>query len=200
MKLTEVKLKQMILEALKNRNYQDFGIPTPDEKLRSKLGDAKFDKIQGLDSEQSEIFKQSFDPNYPRSIKQETINDVLEPLGFKDVEPEFIDPFIMEKLFILGEFRPNVPTFKAEFEFGYSKYYERNPKNPDGISYLLKIKKITLTGTQLESELLLEKKAHLDMSSSFYVDMTDENQREEIESLIVKKEKADILKALWELI
>ena len=87
MKLTEAKLKQMILEALKRSKFQDFGIPTPDEKLRSKLGDAKFDKIQSLDPEQSEIFKQSFDPNYPRSIKQETINDVLEPLGFKDVEP-----------------------------------------------------------------------------------------------------------------
>jgi len=37
MKLTEAKLKQMILEALKRSKFQDFGIPTPDEKLDQNL-------------------------------------------------------------------------------------------------------------------------------------------------------------------
>ena len=83
MKLTEAKLKQMILEALKNKRFQDFGISTPDEKLRTDLGDEMFDKIQSVDPDQSEIFKQSFDPNYPRSIKQESLDDILIPAGLK---------------------------------------------------------------------------------------------------------------------
>ena len=45
MNLTEAKLKQMILEALKNSSPRSFGIPTPDEKLRSDLGGDLFDKI-----------------------------------------------------------------------------------------------------------------------------------------------------------
>tara|TARA_R100000734_G_C3311364_1_gene102219 strand:- start:1114 stop:1617 length:504 start_codon:yes stop_codon:yes gene_type:complete len=49
MKLTEAKLKQMILEALKKKNFQDFGIPTPD---------------------------------YPRDLKQETIQSFMESHGF----------------------------------------------------------------------------------------------------------------------
>ena len=85
MKLTEAKLKQMILEAIKNKRFQDFGIPTPDEKLRSKLGDEMFDKIQSVNPEQSEIFKQSYDPNYPSMIKQESFEALLKPFGFKEV-------------------------------------------------------------------------------------------------------------------
>ena len=72
MKLTEAKLKQMILEAIKDKRFQDFGVPTPDEKLKADLGDEMFDRILAQDPEQSEVFKQSFDPNYPRSIKQES--------------------------------------------------------------------------------------------------------------------------------
>ena len=85
MKLTEAKLKQMILEAIRNKNFQDFGITTPDEKLRSKLGDEMFDKIQSVNPEQSEIFKQSYDPNYPSMIKQESFEALLKPFGFKEV-------------------------------------------------------------------------------------------------------------------
>ena len=85
MRLTEAKLKQMILEAMKSKGLQDFGIPTPDEKLRADLGDEMFDKIQAADPEQSEMFKQSFDPNYPRRTKQESFEDLLKPFGFKEV-------------------------------------------------------------------------------------------------------------------
>ena len=42
MKLTEAKLKQMILEALKSSKFQDFVIPTPDEKLKADLGDEMY--------------------------------------------------------------------------------------------------------------------------------------------------------------
>ena len=90
MKLTDAKLKQMILEALKSSRFQDFGIPTPDEKLRSKLGDEMFDKIQAADPEQSEIFKQSYDPNYPSRVKQESFGDLLKPFGFKEAASKLV--------------------------------------------------------------------------------------------------------------
>ena len=90
MKLTEAKLKQMILEAIKNKNFQDFGIPTPDDKLRSELGDEMFDKIQAADPEQSQIFKQSFDANYPSRAKQKTFEDLLRPFGFKEVASKLV--------------------------------------------------------------------------------------------------------------
>ena len=82
MKLTEAKLKQMIIEALKSKNMQDFGVPTPDEKLRSELGDETYGKIQSLDKEQADIMKQSFDSNYPRDLKQETIQSFMESYGY----------------------------------------------------------------------------------------------------------------------
>ena len=85
MKLTEAKLKQMILETIRNKNFQDFGIPTPDEKLRADLGDETFDKIQSLDKNQADIMKQSFDPNYPERIEQESFEELLKPFGFKKV-------------------------------------------------------------------------------------------------------------------
>lgn len=83
MKLTEAKLKQMISEALKSSKFQDFDVLTPDEKLRSQLGDEMFDKIQSLDSEQGGTMKQTFDPNYPQNIKQESLNQMLQAAGFK---------------------------------------------------------------------------------------------------------------------
>jgi hypothetical protein len=83
MKLTEAKLKQMILEAIKNSSIRSFGIPTPDEKLRSQLGDSNFDKIQGFDPEQAEVMKQSYDPNYPEKIRQESLTEMIEAAGFK---------------------------------------------------------------------------------------------------------------------
>ena len=92
MKLTEAKLKQMILEALKSSKFQDFGISTPDEKLRSELGDEMFDKIQAADPEQAEIFKQSFDPDYPREINRESFISFMESHGFEfDFQPGYSD-------------------------------------------------------------------------------------------------------------
>ena len=53
----------MILEAIKDKRFQDFGIPTPEEKLKADLGDETYRKIQSLDKNQADIMKQSFDPN-----------------------------------------------------------------------------------------------------------------------------------------
>ena len=47
--------------------------------------------------------------------------------------------------------------------------------------------------------LSLKKEENIKTPKMFAVDMTDEQEREHIESLIVKKEKAAILKALQEL-
>ena len=81
MKLTEAKLKEMILEALKDSSFRSFGIPTPDEKLRSQIGDAKFDKLQSLASnpdyaDQASMLKQGLDDTYPSALEQEKINDI----------------------------------------------------------------------------------------------------------------------------
>lgn len=101
MKLTEAKLKQMILEALRtkydarNLTWVDDNIPTPDQKLRAKLGDEKYEKIQSLDPEQALIMKQSLDDMYPHRNKQETIESFMESHGF-DLEIKELEEFDQE--------------------------------------------------------------------------------------------------------
>ena len=105
MKLTEAKLKQMILEALKAKydardlTWVDDNIPTPDQNLRAKLGDEKYEKIQSLDPDQALIMKQSLDDTYPHRIKQETIESFMKSHGFnlrfKEIE-EFDQDYIKE--------------------------------------------------------------------------------------------------------
>jgi len=83
MKLTEAKLKQMIVEAIKDKRFQDFGVLTPDEKLKARLGDEKYAKIQSLDKDSADIIRQSFDPDYPREINRESFISFMESHGFK---------------------------------------------------------------------------------------------------------------------
>jgi len=98
MKLTEKKLKQMIVEALRKKydgrdlTWVDDNIPTPDEKLRAKLGDEKYKKIQSLDKNQALIMKQALDDTYPHRNKQETIESFMESHGF-DLEIEELNEF-----------------------------------------------------------------------------------------------------------
>ena len=211
MKLTEAKLKQMILEALKSSKFQDFGLLTPDEKLKADLGDETYGKIQSLDKDQADIMKQSFDPDYPRDIKQESINDVLEPLGLKEFYPgEFGNRDNVSKVFRTGDSSSLVPygaiRYEATLDFGYGKYYtksfEEYKQNPYSIRYVLEIKKLTPRGRptfNIDEEILLKRTEQIRMPKLFTIDMTDEQDREIAESLIVKKEKAAILKALEEL-
>ena len=211
MKLTEAKLKQMILEALKSSKFQDFGLLTPDEKLKADLGDETYGKIQSLDKDQADIMKQSFDPDYPRDIKQESINDVLEPLGLKEFYPgEFGNRDNVSKVFRTGDSSSLVPygaiRYEATLDFGYGKYYtksfEEYKQNPYSIRYVLEIKKLTPRGRptfNIDEEILLQRTEQIRMPKLFTIDMTDEQDREIAESLIVKKEKAAILKALEEL-
>ena len=211
MKLTEAKLKQMILEALKSSKFQDFGLLTPDEKLKADLGDETYGKIQSLDKDQADIMKQSFDPDYPRDIKQESINDVLEPLGLKEFYPgKFGNRDNVSKVFRTGDSSSLVPygaiRYEATLDFGYGKYYtksfEEYKQNPYSIRYVLEIKKLTPRGRptfNIDEEILLQRTEQIRMPKLFTIDMTDEQDREIAESLIVKKEKAAILKALEEL-
>ena len=201
----------MILEALKSSKFQDFGLPTPDEKLKADLGDETYGKIQSLDKDQADIMKQSFDPDYPRDIKQESINDVLEPLGLKEFYPgEFGNRDNVSKVFRTGDSSSLVPygaiRYEATLDFGYGKYYtksfEEYKQNPYSIRYVLEIKKLTPRGRptfNIDEEILLQRTEQIRMPKLFTIDMTDEQDREIAESLIVKKEKAAILKALEEL-
>ena len=201
----------MILEALKSSKFQDFGLLTPDEKLKADLGDETYGKIQSLDKDQADIMKQSFDPDYPRDIKQESINDVLEPLGLKEFYPgEFGNRDNVSKVFRTGDSSSLVPygaiRYEATLDFGYGKYYtksfEEYKQNPYSIRYVLEIKKLTPRGRptfNIDEEILLQRTEQIRMPKLFTIDMTDEQDREIAESLIVKKEKAAILKALEEL-
>ncbi len=118
MKLTEAKLKQMILEAIKNSSIRSFGIPTPDEKLRSQLGDSNFDKIQGFDPEQAEVMKQTFDPDYPEKIRQESLTEMIEAAGFK--------------LYDVSKYT-KAPTMHARYN---NRIWEKGPQNTVGSSSL----------------------------------------------------------------
>ena len=206
----------MILEALKSSKFQDFGFPTPDEKLRSEIGDVNFEKIQTLASdpdhaEQAKMLKQGFDDTYPSELKQENINDVLEPLGFKEFHPgEFGNRDNVSKVFRTGDSSSLVPygaiKYEATLDFGYGKFYtksfEEYKKNPYSIRYVLEIRKLTPKGRptfNIDQEILLKKAGQIRMPKLFTIDMTDEQDRETAESLIVKEEKTAILKALEEL-
>jgi len=205
MRLTEAKLKQMILEALKDSSFRSFGEPTPDEKLRADLGDEMYGKIQSLDKNQADIMKQSFEPNYPREIKQENINDVLEPFGFAEYKPGYFNrDDSVYKIFNLG----NIGSGRAEVIFSFfvsnsvtSKDFEEFKRYPKSIGYLIKINKFDASkpGQSVGKEVLLRKREYIKTPKMFAVDLTDEQEREQIESLIIKKEKVAILKALEEL-
>jgi hypothetical protein len=197
MKLTEAKLKQMILEAIKNKNFQDFGISTPDEKLRAELGDEMFDKIQALDPDQSEVLKQSFDPDYPESIKQETIEDILKPYGFTESAPTSGDKSsYIFRVFRRGKgpyyefylFYQTVPTFVA------SKYRGQHDSRryPNSIRYGFELKKDY-------QDILLKKEGSIQVPEMFNHDFLDVEEKQNLESFLIKKEKDAIIKALSEL-
>ena len=101
MKLTEAKLKQMILEALRAKydgtglTWVDDNIPDPDQKLRATLGDEKWNKIRSLEKtnpDQALMIKQGIDDMYPRRTKLETIQSFMESHGF-DLEIDEIEEF-----------------------------------------------------------------------------------------------------------
>ena len=113
----------MILEALKNSRLQDFGIPTPDEKLRGQIGDANFDKIQSLASnpdhaDQASMLKQGLDDTYPSELKQETIQSFMESNGF-DLEIQDVEYVGRPNDIFMNEFYMHSDSSKV-FSIDYS--------------------------------------------------------------------------------
>ena len=197
MKLTEAKLKQMILEALKRKNLQDFGIPTPAEKLKADLGDEMYGKIQSLDKNQADIMKQSFDSNYPRSTQPDSLADILESYGFeyngittggvKDSVAQYWyrgeGPYDRFVLHILVD-----PTWTVPDPY-YPKGGSRT--TPHFLRYVIKLDR--------DYQYLIDKTEYLPIPKLFDIDLTDEGTLKDMETLVLKREKDNIIKALEEL-
>lgn len=188
MKLTESRLKQMILEALKKSSSRSFGIPTPDEKLRSDIGDELFDKIQGLDPEQVDIMKQSFDPNYPRNIKQESLNAMLDAAGFK---PHDVSMY-------------NAPTMHATYN---NRFWEKGDQSSVG-SLSFKVQ-YNLTNSSLRYAVRLFTRGKYGSKTSksiaagrvsippmFELSLKTEQNLRDADAIMLSKEKQAIEKAL----
>ena len=186
MKLTQAKLKQMILEAIKNKRFQDFGIPTPDEKLRADLGDEMFNKIQATDPEQAEIFKQSYDPNYPRSIKQESLDDILIPAGFKPDVYKYNYP-VLHKRFNVRTWSYNDSAYYDSVEF-YNEYNVFSGL----LRYTLRIK--AQMGRSRTS--ITVARGKIEIPKYFDLSLETEQKLRDADVLVVSREKEAIIKAL----
>lgn len=200
MKLTEAKLKQMIVEAIKNKRFQDFGTPTPDEKLKAQLGDEMFDKIQALgdyDMNQADIMKQSFDPNYPMRIETDSFADILKSYGFKyagitsgakkdsvsQVWERGEGPYDRFVLHILIDPTWSVP--RPHYPKGGSR------KIPFFLRYHINLDR--------NYQYFIKKKEYIPIPKMFDIDLTDEEDLRDMETLVLKREKENIIKALEQL-
>jgi hypothetical protein len=192
-KLTEAKLKQMIMEAFKSTYHMDFGIPTPDEKLRSELGDETYGKIQSLDKEQADIMKQSFDPNYPRDLKQETIQSFMESHGFdleiQEVEPAYTGPLggiFMNEVYIHSD------SSKAfSIDYGIKTYASLPNKKYIYYNYSYMFNRKTTT----------RKNGSIEIANMFDLDMgryynPNDEDIETMSSLIIRRIKKELEKIL----
>lgn len=196
MKLTEAKLKQMILEAIRNKNFQDFGIPTPDDNLRSQLGDEMYDKIQSLDPEQGEIMKQSFDPDYPMSVNQESLDKMLKDAGFTPYSvgkytsaPTMHDKYNSRswtrgKPFAMGS---------SEFKTTYS-IFEDSSNGTEILSYSIQMsKRVRYANRYLEVA-----RAKITIPSMFDLNLKTKEGLSQADSIILSREKQAIEEALEE--
>ena len=184
----------MIVEALRNSKFQDFGISTPDEKLRSQLGDQTYDKLQSLDPEQSLVMKQAFDDAYPSPIKQESIEDILKSYGFEEMildTPDKSD--YIYRTFERG--RGPYYTFVFFYQVLPTAFVGRrggSERYPKSIRYKFTLKKDYRVG-------LFLKEGSIQVPKMFDHDFLDAQERQNFESFIIKKEKDAIIKALEEL-
>ena len=191
--LTETKLKQMILEALKNSRLQDFGIPTPDEQVRAAVGnDELYSRIQTLDKNQADIMKQSFNPGYPREIPRESLDEFFAKYEFvpdstysQDLDSNykvykskkyrfyriFIYYIIEEKPIYAPLYDPDDEY--SDFESGLS-IIGREPKK---LRYNF--------GFAKGFDYLAQEQGDIDLHQVFDFDLQDEQDREDIESIIL---------------
>jgi len=183
-RLTEAKLKQMIVEALKSKNLQDFGIPTPDEKLKADLGDKMYGKIQSLDKDQADIMKQSFDPNYPQEVPRvNTLRSFLESHGFKfyssevDKLPGSLSSITM--YFYRGN-ASSMETIEISYEID-------NVKKRQVIYYDIYFEEAV-------SDYEFQYRGRIKVPDMFEYDVLSEEDAETISALILKKERARLEK------
>ena len=188
MKLTEAKLKQIILEAIKNKNFQDFGISTPDEKLQAELGDEMFDKIQSLDPEQVDVMKQSFDPDYPRSIKQESLDAILVTAGFKPYKPKYNLPVLRKRNNVRKWFKGK-PLAVGSIEF----YTEYNIVGGRWLMYTVRIK-TKKKKWNIQSKTIARGK--IEIPRLFKLSLETEQDLRAADALMLSREKETIEKAL----
>ena len=180
----EIRLK----EAIKKKRFQDFGIPTPDEELRAKLGDEMFDKIQSADPEQAEMFKQSFDPNYPRDIKQESLDAILEPAGFKLYKWNYKLP-VLHKGYNARTWPKEGPVNFDSLEFKTTYYLNADRST---LRYTIEMK--TEKGRHKRDELIARDKIQL--PKYFELSLETEERLRDADALVLSREKGAIEKAL----
>ena len=177
MKLTEAKLKQMIAEALKNKNLQDFGIPTPDEKLKADLGSETYGKIQSLDKGQADIMKQSFDPNYPRETSSKTLRSFMESHGFKAL--------------------PSTVETQGNIVYRVTYYYRNDASSMETLLFDYNIVNAG-KGQKIQYDIYFEEavsdyefdyRGYIKVPDMFEFDIESEEDAETISSLVLKKER-----------
>ena len=193
MKLTEAKLKQMIVEAIKNKRFQDFGIPTPDEKLRAKLGNRAFDNLQSLDPEQSLVMKQTFDDAYPSPIKQENFEDLVKPFGFKlHVSKLLTDRKFPRRVKAYDAYKSSKidsDRFYVSYAFVEDDFFPVDPQN--FLEY-----KIELWDQSIRDNSFQRLRKSILVPDMFTIDLTTEEGDQEAMNLIITKEKEAILAAM----
>lgn len=186
MKLTESKLKKMIVEAIKNKNFQDFGIPTPDEELRAKLGNEKFDKIQSLDKNQADMMKQAFDPDYPMSVNQESLDTILKPAGFKLYTFKYNRP-VLHKRFNARTWSKEKPVNFDSLEF----YTEYNILN-NYMRYTVRIK----SKAKRTRNITTIARGKIEIPKYFDLSLETEQNLRDADALLLSREKDAIEQAL----
>ena len=187
MKLTESKLKQMIMEALRNSKFQDFGIPTPDEKLRSHLGDEMFDKIQNLDKQQSNLMKQTFDPDYPEDIEQQTFADLLAPYGLELFRKRTILDNGYQGSYRFETYKRGLITFYVRYKVIYSR---RDKKSY--IEYVIEI------WDEAIADANIGERGYIEIPDMFELDVRSDDDSQTMVSLIINRTGKQIIKALEE--
>ena len=192
MKLTEEKLKQMILEALRDSSFRSFGISTPDEKLRTQLGDQTYDKLQSLDPEQRGVMRQTFDPDYPSEIKQESFEDLVKPFGFDfKISKLLTDRKNPVRIKVFDSFKFN-PTFSDRLHVSYSFVVDDYfPDKNQSLQY-----KIELWDQSIKDNSFERRRKSIIVPDMFEIDLTTEEGDQTAMGLIIAKEKEAILAAL----
>ena len=195
MKLTEAKLKQMILEAYKKKydgtGIVDFGIPSADERLRSEIGDELFDRIQSLDKSQADIMKQSLDPGYPWEVPRRSLKSFMESHGFKllrslsKLNHDARGPYMTLTMY------KNDDSKERDFSLQYKIVQIEGKEN---IQYDYDYR-ATPTGTY-DDDIYYAIRRHIEISELFEYDLEDEEDVYTISALILLKEKSRLEKLI----